>query len=76
MAILILPVWDEIPWNSASIWSHTNMSILIRIPSDHMRFVPAHRQSDDMINTLPPAKWPAELALIFNEADREKYLDQ
>ena len=52
------------------------MSTLIRIPIGHMRFVPAHRQSDDMTATLPPAKWSVENVLISNTAGREKYIDQ
>ena len=64
------------PWNSASIRSHSNITTLIRIPTGHMRFVPAHRQYDDMTAALPPAKWPVELVLVSNEAGREKYLDQ
>ena len=52
------------------------MSTLIRIPTGHMRFVPAHRQSDDMTVTLSPAKWLVELVLISNKAVREKCLDQ
>jgi hypothetical protein len=51
------------------------MSTLIRIPAGHMRFVPAHRQSDDITATLPPAKWPVELVLISNEIYHAKYLD-
>ena len=51
------------------------MSTLIRIPTGHMRFGPAHRQPDDMTATLPLAKWSVELILISNEASREKYLD-
>jgi hypothetical protein len=54
--VLILPIWGETPWNSASIRGHSNMSTLIRIPTGQMRVVPAHRQSDDMTTTLPPAK--------------------
>ena len=75
--VLILPVWDDTPRNSASIRGHSNMSTLIRIPTGHMmRFVPAHRQSDDRRATLPPSKWPVELVLISNETSREKYSDQ
>jgi hypothetical protein len=52
------------------------MTNLIHIFAGHMRFVPTHRQSDDLTATLSPVKWPVELVLISNEADREKYLDQ
>jgi len=76
LVVLVLPVWDDTPWNSASVWGHNNMATLNRIPTGHMRFVPAHRQSDDMTAALPSAKWPVELVLISNEAGREKYLDQ
>ncbi len=47
LIVLILSVWDDIPWNSASIRGHKNMKTLIWIPTGHMRFVPVHRQSDD-----------------------------
>ncbi len=43
------------------------MSTLIRIPEGHMKFVPAHKQSDGANPLLSPAKWPAELVLIANE---------
>jgi hypothetical protein len=51
------------------------MTALIRVPTDHMRSVPAHRQSDDITAALPPAKRSLELVLISIEAGREKYLD-
>ncbi len=72
LVVLILPVWDNTPWNSASIRGHRNISTFIRIPSGHVRFVPAHRQSDDTTAKLPPIKWPVELVLVSNEARREK----
>ena len=73
LVVVILLVWDDTPWNSASIRGHSNMSILIRIPTSHMRLMRAHRQSNDMTATLPPAKLLVELVLIYNEAGREKY---
>ncbi len=72
LLVLVLPVWGDTPWSSASILGHDNMSTLNRISTDHMRFVPAHCQSDDMTATLPPAKWLMEYVLISNEAGREK----
>ena len=46
------------------------MSTLIRIPTRYMRFLPAQRQSDDMMATLPLDNWQVELVLIFNVAVR------
>jgi len=57
LAVLILSVWEDTPWNSAAIRGHHNMSTLIRIPVGHMRFVPAHKQSDETIPVLSPVKW-------------------
>ena len=51
------------------------MTTLIRIPTGHMRFVPAHKQSDDFATNLSPTKWPVEFVLISNEAGRDAYLD-
>ncbi len=51
------------------------MYTLIRIPSGHMRFVPADKQTYDESMELKPAKWPVELVLIANELGREAYLD-
>ena len=70
LVVLILPVWDDTPWNSAAIHGHHNMSTLIRIPAGQMRFVPAHKQSDEPNPALSPAKWPVELVLIANEKGR------
>ncbi len=50
------------------------MSTLIQIPSGHMRFMPAHKQTDDESVELKPAKWPVELVLIANAMGREAYL--
>ncbi len=50
------------------------MSTLIRIPEGHMRFVPAHKQSDGANPILSPAKWPVELVLIANEKGRESFI--
>ncbi len=76
LVILILSNWNDTPWNSASIRDKSNMSTLIHIPTGHMRFVPAHRRSDDMTATLPPDKCSVELVLILNAADSENYLDE
>jgi hypothetical protein len=51
------------------------MSTLIRIPASHMRFVPAHPQSDDMTASISLAKRQVELVLIFDAAGHETYLD-
>ena len=51
-----------------------NMSTLIRIPAGHMRFVPAHKQSNESNSILSPAKWPVELVLISNENCRETFI--
>jgi len=44
LTITVLPVWEDTPWQSAAIRSHTNMETLIHIPTGHMRFVPTHNQ--------------------------------
>ena len=74
LVVLILPVWDDTPWNSTAIRGHHNMATLIRIPAGHMRFVPAHKQSDVANPRLSPAKWPVELVLIANEKGRETFI--
>jgi hypothetical protein len=51
------------------------MSTLIHIPTGHMRFVPAVKQTDEPSMELQPAKWPVELVLIANDMGREIYLD-
>jgi len=56
--VLILPVWEDTPWNFAAFCGHHNMSTLIRIPAGHMRFVPAHTLSDETNPIISPAKWP------------------
>jgi len=52
------------------------MSTLIHIPAGHMRFVPAHKQSDGATSDLSPAKWPVEVALIANEKGRKTFLSR
>ncbi len=76
LVVIISRIWDDTPWNSASIRGHTNISTLSRILTGHMRCVQEHRQSDDMSATLPPAKWSIELVLVSDEARRVKYLDR
>jgi hypothetical protein len=56
MAVLVLPVFEDKPWRSASIRSHPNIETLIQIPSGHMRLVPTHKQSEGNADTLTPAK--------------------
>ena len=74
LSVLILPLWDDTPWNSAAIRGHHNMSTLIRIPAGHMRFVPSHKQSDEVTPLLSPVKWPVEFVLIANSKGRDSYL--
>ena len=66
LVVLVLPVWEDTPWTSAGIRSHRNLETLIQIPTNHMRFVPAHKQRDSDKAELSPAKWPVELILISN----------
>ena len=50
------------------------MSTLIRIPAWHMRFVPAHKQSDEVTPVLSPAEWPVEYVLIANDKGWETFV--
>jgi hypothetical protein len=72
---MVLPVCDDSPWTSDAIRGHTNMSTLIHIPTGHMRFVPAEKQTDEPSLELKPAKWLVELVLIASDMGREIYLD-
>jgi hypothetical protein len=56
MVVIILPVWDDTPWISTKIRGHGNMSTLIHIPTGHMRFVTAHKPSDEATVDLSPVK--------------------
>ena len=56
LVVLILPVWEDTPWNSAAIRGQHNMSTLIRIPAGHMRFVLAYKESDEATPVLSLAK--------------------
>ncbi len=56
LVVLILSVWDDTPWNTTAIRGHHDMSTLIRLPAGHMRFAPAHKQSDEAAPVLSPAK--------------------
>ena len=76
LVVLVLPVWEDTPWSSAAIRNHPNLETLIQIPTGHMRFVPAHKQTDGDTAALPPAKWPVELVLISNEAGKQQFLDR
>ena len=76
LVVMVLPVWEDTPWSSAAIRSHPNMETLIQIPAGHMRFVPAHKQTDGDTTSLTPAKWPVELVLISNEAGKQQFIDR
>jgi hypothetical protein len=76
LVVLILPIKNDTPWNSTVIRGHFNISILILIPTGHVRVVSAHRQSDDMTAILLSAKWPVELVLISNATSCEKNIDK
>jgi len=52
------------------------MTTLIRIPTEHMCFASANKQSDDYAANLSPAKWPIKFVLISNAAGRDVYLDR
>ena len=50
------------------------MSTLIRILAGHMRFVPAHKQSNEAITVLSHSNWPMEFVLIANAKGRETFI--
>ena len=74
LVVVVLPVREDILWYSTAIRSHPNLETLIQIPTRYMRFVPAHKQTDGDIISLPPAKWPVELVLVSNEASRHQFV--
>ena len=47
----------------------------MQIIAGHMRFVPAHKQSNSDATSLPPAKWLIELFLIVNDEGRNQFVD-
>ena len=75
LEVLILPTWDDTPWNSRAIRGHVNMTTLIKIPVGHVRFVPAHKQADEATAVLSPAKWPVKFVLIANHKGCETFMD-
>jgi hypothetical protein len=70
LVVMVLPVWEDTPWYSAAIRNHINRETLILTPTGHMRFVPAHKQSDSDATSLSPAKWQVELVLTSNDEGR------
>ena len=56
LVVLVLSIWEDTPWCPAAIRSHPNLETLIQIPTRHVRFVPAHKQTDGDTSSLPPAK--------------------
>jgi hypothetical protein len=75
LVVMVLPGWEGTPWYSAAIRSHHSMETLIQIPAGHMRFVPAHKQSDIGTDSFSRAKWPVELVLISNEEGRNQFVN-
>jgi hypothetical protein len=75
LIVLILPTWDDTPYNSRAIRGHVNMTSVMNIPAGHMRFVSAHKQADEATVVLSPAKWPVEFVLIANPKGREAFMD-
>ena len=73
LVVLLLLVWEDTPWNSPAICGH-HMSTRIRIPAGHMRFVPAHKQSDEATPVLSLAKWSVEFVLITNAKGWETFI--
>jgi hypothetical protein len=71
LVVMVLPVWEDTPWNSAGIRNHRNVETLVQIPTRHMRFIPGHKQTDGDTAPLEAAKWPVELVLISNASSKE-----
>jgi hypothetical protein len=36
LIVLILPIWDDTPWNSTSVRGHMTMTTLVHIPAGHI----------------------------------------
>ena len=67
LVVMVLPIRYNTLLNSTAVRGHGNMSTLIHIPVGHVRFVPAHKQSDGTTSDLPPVKWPVGFVLMANE---------
>jgi len=75
LTIMVLPVCEDTPLQSAAIRGHANMETLIRIPTSHMRLVPTNNQSEGETHNLTHAKWPVELVLIANTEGKAQFLN-
>jgi hypothetical protein len=56
LVLLILPGWDDTPWNSTAIRVQENMTTLMHLLAGHVHFVPTHQPTDDNTSNLSPAK--------------------
>ncbi len=52
-----------------------NVETLVQIPAGHMRFIPAHKQTDGDIASLAAAKWSVDLVLISNATCKEHFVN-
>ena len=75
--VLILPAWEDSPWRTQSILSHPNLTTLVHLPANQLKFVPTHTQLDADLDvpSLRAADWPVEIVLIANTEGYNKYLN-
>ncbi len=56
LVVVVLPIREDAPWYSETMRSNNNIEMLIHIPSGHMIFIPAHKQTDSDTNSPPSAE--------------------
>ena len=71
LVVMVLPVWDDLPWTSKAIRGHNNMSTLTKFLVDTCVLCPLTKQTDDESVELKPANWPIVFVLKANAMGRE-----
>jgi hypothetical protein len=50
LGVLILPAWEDSPWNTHAILHHPNQTTLAHLPANQLKFIPSHKQFDKYLN--------------------------
>jgi len=76
LVVMILPAWEDSPWRTLSKLSHYNITTLVHLKPNQLKFIPASEQLDTNLdmNLLRAADHPTNVVVVANTEGIKSYL--
>jgi hypothetical protein len=76
LVVMILTAWEDAPWRTRSILSHPNVTTIVQLKPNHLKFIPVSEQLDTNLDMtlLRATDHPIDVVVIADKEDKGAYL--